>query len=157
MTPKGSRPIRTDRRTRIDAPPDQVWATLVRVDRYQAWWPWLRSFDARALVAGDRWACTVQPPLPYRVRFTIELESIDTCTCVTALVGGDIEGPARIELAPEGAGTVLVLTAELKAARRWLRTLERWAHPVARFGHDQIIDRALADLASRVPEGVADD
>ncbi|WP_421122068.1 hypothetical protein ACE2AJ_03910 [Aquihabitans daechungensis] len=103
------------------------------------------------LATGGRWSCTVQPPLPYRVRFTIDLQGVDDGTSVTAVVGGDIAGPARIELVPDGTGTVLVLTAELQAARRWLQFLERWAHPVARFGHDQIIDRALADLAARVP------
>ena len=153
MAKTKSKAIHTDRRTRIDAPPEQIWAALQQVERYQAWWPWLRSFEASGLVTGDCWSCTVQPPLPYRVRFTIELQDVTAQTSVTAMVDGDVSGPARIELVPDGSHTVLMLSAELQAVQARLKFLERWAHPVARFGHDRIIDGALADLAARVSGG----
>lgn len=127
-----------------------MWVTLEQVERYRSWWPWLRSFDGRALAEGERWACSVQPPLPYRVRFTIELVEVVEADHVTASIGGDVAGTARIDLVPCGTGTELQLTAELRAATRWLGRVERWAHPVARFGHDRIIDRALDQLARRV-------
>ena len=127
-----------------------MWATLEQVERYRSWWPWLRSFDGRALAAGERWACSVQPPLPYRVRFTIELVEVVEADHVTASIGGDVAGTARIDLVPRGTGTELQLTAELRAATRWLGQVERWAHPVARFGHDRIIDHALGQLARRL-------
>lgn len=142
--------MRSERRTPLDAPPEAVWAALRQVERYRSWWPWLRSFDGRSLATGERWTCSVQPPLPYRVRFTIELVDVVEAGHVTASIGGDVAGTARLDLVPLGAGTELQLTAELRAATRWLRQVERWAHPVARFGHDRIIDRALGQLAERV-------
>ena len=150
MTTTRAGAVHSGRRILIEAPPAQVWAALEQVDRYQAWWPWLRSFDARTLSAGDTWSCTVQPPLPYRVRFTIELGAVSHRRPVQATVAGDVAGAARIDLEPHPAGTVLALSADLHAASRWLRLVERWAPPVARFGHDRIIDRAMSELAARV-------
>ena len=145
----GDRSMHTERSTRIAAAPDAVWDTLRQVDRYRDWWPWLRSFDARGLEQGDRWTCTVRPPLPYQVTFTIVLEDVVGGEAVAARVEGDVEGEARIDLVPDTDGTDLRLVADLHAATPWLRRLDRWARPVARFGHDRIIDRALADLARR--------
>ena len=56
------------------APPDVVWAALAATGDYPTWWPWLTAFDADGLVAGGRWRCTVRPPLPYSVRFALDLE-----------------------------------------------------------------------------------
>lgn len=142
--------MRSERRTPLGADPDVVWRALEQVDRYRAWWPWLRAFDGRSLATGQRWSCSVQPPLPYRVRFTIDLVEVVAASHVRATVGGDVAGVARLDLVPTATGTDLLLTAELSAANRWLRHVERWAHPVARFGHDRIIDRALGQLAHRV-------
>ena len=68
--------VRSDRRFRFDAAPPAFWAAIGSVDDYPRWWPWLRSFEARALAPGDEWRCTVKPPLPYVVRFTIHLDEV---------------------------------------------------------------------------------
>ncbi|MGN6693727.1 MAG: SRPBCC family protein [Aquihabitans sp.] len=145
--------MRSDRRVVLDASPAQVWATLEQVDRYRSWWPWLRRLEAERLAAGEAWRCTVTPSLPYRVAFDVLLDEVAEETTVAATVRGDVVGAARIDLAPDGDGTALRLTADLQAANPWLRRLERWAPPVARVGHDQIIDGALAQLAQQVRIG----
>ena len=46
--------VRSDRRHRFAVEPDQLWAAMARVDDYPGWWPWLRSFEAAGLQAGDQ-------------------------------------------------------------------------------------------------------
>jgi hypothetical protein len=127
-----------------------VWERLEEVDQYRTWWPWLTSFDGGRLDVGERWRCTVQPALPYRVRFDVELTEVVKASSVAATVSGDVAGTARIALELEADGTSLQFLADLRGASRWLHWLERWAGPVARFGHDQIVDGALAELGRRV-------
>jgi hypothetical protein len=88
--------------------------------------------------------------VPYRVAFTIDLLTVVEATTVTAEVGGDVAGTARIDLTATADGTELQLVADLHAERPWLQRVERLARPVARFGHDRILDHALAQLAARV-------
>ncbi|MCU1369470.1 MAG: hypothetical protein JWO77_664 [Ilumatobacteraceae bacterium] len=145
-----ARVMHSERRTFIEASPASVWAAILRVEDYQEWWSWLRAFDGHRLVAGDRWRCTVKPPLPYRVRFIIELHEVETASSVAATLDGDIAGSARIDLVPRRTGTDLLLVADLHAVNPWLRRLERWAHPVAQSGHDHIIDSALQEFVDHV-------
>jgi uncharacterized protein YndB with AHSA1/START domain len=151
MTERRAQAMHTERSVRLAASPPMVWRTLQQVDRYRAWWPWLRAFDARSLEAGDSWACTVQPPAPYRVTFTIDLVEVVDAEAVVAAIDGDVAGTARIDLVAGDGETELRLTADLQAARPWLQRVERWARPIARFGHDRVIDRALAQLSRQIP------
>jgi uncharacterized protein YndB with AHSA1/START domain len=104
--------VRSDRRFHFDAEPAEFWGAVGSVERYREWWPWLRSFEATGLIAGDRWRCTVKPPLPYTVRFTIHLEEVVPDTRIVAAITGDIEGQAHLEIAPDEDGC---------AVRSWRR------------------------------------
>jgi hypothetical protein len=125
---------------------------LVGVDEYQARWPWLKRFDAVALADGERWSCSVQPPLPYRVSFELALHDVVELRSVAADVSGDITGTARIELVATSAdSTELRFESSLEPASTWLRRISVIAMPVARYGHDAVIDRALAEFAAHLP------
>ena len=76
---------------------DELWEAMAQVGAYRQWWPWLRHFDADALAAGDRWEAVVQPPLPYRVRFTIHLDEVSPAEHIVARILGDIAGSARVD------------------------------------------------------------
>src|SRR5687767_1157299 len=86
--------VRSDRHYRFGLEPEVLWASLVRIDDYRVWWPWLRGFDATAFAEGERWTCVVQPPLPYALRFVIALEEVEAPRFVTATISGDITGHA---------------------------------------------------------------
>ena len=89
----------SDRRYRFALQPDALWSALDATDDYRRWWPWLRTFEADGLRAGDRWSCAVRPPLPYTLRFVIHLDDVDPPRLITAHVTGDITGEARVEIA----------------------------------------------------------
>ena len=148
--------IRSERRATFELAPDAVWAVLEQVRAYPSWWPWLRTFDGTLLAPGERWACTVRPPLPYQVSFEVLLRDVEPLRSIGADISGDISGTARIELSPTiaptgGAGTHLHLVSELAPERPLLRGLTAVTSAIPRYGHDQILDRAIEQFIARLP------
>ncbi|MFL6206117.1 MAG: SRPBCC family protein [Acidimicrobiales bacterium] len=139
----------SDQRHRFDVAPDQLWAAMVRVDDFRRWWPWLRRFDASGVERGDVWRATVQPPLPYRVRFDLLLTDVEAPRCISVDVTGDVEGSARLEVHDDGGGSELHFTSDLTPTSRVLRAVTRVAPPVARFGHEWVLDTGLEQFRSR--------
>lgn len=139
----------SDRCYHFALPVDAVWETLTRTDDYRSWWPWLRRFDPGPLVPGARWCCEVQPPVPYRVAFDLVIGEVREGESVTATVEGGLRGDARLGVAAEPGGCALRLTASLVPADRILRTVARFAPPVARFGHDWILDTGFRQFSER--------
>ena len=141
--------IRSDRRHSFAISPDELWDAMGRLDAYRAWWPWLRRFDAATLAPGTTWSAVVQPPLPYRLRFDLHLGEVEPPRVVTADVTGDIAGSARLEISPVGDGCELHLLSELRPTNPLLRAVARMAAPVARFGHDWVLDTGLRQFQDR--------
>lgn len=132
--------IHSDRRFHFDADRDAVWAAFMRTDRYKDWWPWLREFDGTAFRQGDRWRCVVNPPLPYRLRFTVVLTEVVQSSVVSARIDGDITGIAEITTSDTDTGCELRLISDLSAARGPLRLVARLMRPAATYGHDWVLD-----------------
>jgi len=141
--------VRTDRSFLLPVPPATLWAHVSRVEHFQEWWPWLRRFEGRALAADQRWGCTVQPPLPYQVRFTIDLHEVEAPVSARGSVSGDIEGWAQLRIGPHGEGSDVRLTAELAPSNGFLRLAGRLAPPIVRFGHDWVLDAAARQFRER--------
>jgi len=146
--------ITTVHRYDLPLPRDEVWNLISGVSAYRRWWPWLRSFDAAALATGEEWRCTVQPPVPYLVRFGVVIERVEVPVLVRATVSGDVVGSATLTLDDAGDGCTATLQSSLAPGNSALRLVSRFAAPIARFGHDwvldsgarQFIDRALVPL-----------
>ena len=136
--------IRTDRREQFDVTPGELWVAMGRTGDFRAWWPWLRRFDAEGLVEGDQWSAVVQPPLPYRLEFTVDLTEVETTVRVAAEVAGDIEGWAHLHLAPNRRGCELHLLSELAPTTTFVEAVAKFVPPVARFGHRWVMDTGLA-------------
>lgn len=132
-----------------------MWATLNRVTEFSSWWPWLRHFEGAELVSGSVWECVVQPPLPYALRFTVTLDQVVAPRLVHATVAGDVAGSASLVLEEDGAGCLAVFNSSLTPYQGVLRVVATLAPPVARYGHDWVLDtgaRQFADLvASQTP------
>ena len=141
--------VTSDRRYRFPVGPDALWDAFHRVDDYQTWWPWLRRFEPGPFEPGARWACSVQPPLPYSVRFDLVLTEVVEGRSVRALVDGDLTGHAGLEIAAEDSGSTLHLTSDLAPNNAFLQLVARVARPVATFGHDWVLDTGFRQFASR--------
>lgn len=140
--------LRSDRRYRFDQSPVELWRRLEDVGSYPTWWPWLRQFDGVRLQAGDVWRCAVQPPLPYRVRFTVQLDSVEPPASVTATIRGEIVGTAQLTVAAAPGGSTVRLVADLGPDRRALRALSLALRPLVRRGHDWVLDTGARQFAA---------
>ena len=141
--------VGSDRSYRFDASPEAVWSAVSDLGSYRRWWPWLRRFDATALATGDVWRCTVQPPLPYTLRFTVTLDEVAPPRLVRASVAGDIEGSAALDVGPWGTGAEVRLVSELSPTNALLRAVAVAAGPVVRFGHDWVLDTGARQFSER--------
>ena len=139
----------SDRRYHFPVDRARFWATIDRLDEYGTWWPWLRSFDGAALRAGEAWGCTVQPPLPYTVRFTIHLVDVRPPDSIAVAVDGDVVGTARLEIGDHPDGCEVRLRSDLSPNNLLLRGVARAARPIAQFGHDWVLDTGARQFAGR--------
>jgi hypothetical protein len=144
--------LTTDRRYRFSFPTDEFWTRISQVDRYQSWWPWLRRFDADGLCTGAMWSCTVQPPVPYVVRFSIALDDVVPEQSVSARVSGDIVGRATLSVERDGHGCCARLVSDLEPDKQSLRVLSLVARPVVRFGHNWILDVGVRQFSDQTPD-----
>ncbi len=141
--------ISTEHRYELPLPRADIWKLFTDVGAYKTWWSWLRIFEADALKQGEEWRCEVQPPLPYPVRFRIIIEELKKATLVRARVEGDVEGHATVTLVDHEAGCVAVLASSLAPGNTTLRLVSRLAAPVARFGHDWVLDSGARQFVSK--------
>jgi hypothetical protein len=116
---------------------------LTQVDLYRTWWPWLRSFDGHAFAAGEQWHCVVKAQLPYTLEFVIALEHVNDAESARAVLTGDIDGWAELTLSDDGTGSELRLRSDLTARSGLARFVGPVAPPLARAGHDWVLDNGI--------------
>ena len=144
-----ARVYRTDREWPVGAPVDVVWALMADVDGFRARWPWLRRFEGERLAAGQRWSCTIKPPLPYTLSFTLDLGEVAECRSVAATLRGDIVGTAEVHLDAVGpTDTRIRLVSALEATHPLLRAVTIVAPAVAQWGHDRVLEAGLTQFAA---------
>lgn len=131
--------------------PDQLWATVERFDRFESWWGWLRDFraDEGGLVAGNVLHGTVVPPVPYRLRLDVRLRHCHRPLLVEAAVDGDLSGWAMLRLEDADDGTRAEVAWSLEMRSGPLRVAARVAYPLMRWGHDRVVDMAVAGFRRR--------
>jgi hypothetical protein len=144
--------ITTVHRYELPLGPETVRSLINSVERYRSWWPWLRRFEGGGLSAGDEWRCTVQPPVPCMVRFRVVIDHVEPPSQVRAQVLGDVVGRATLRLEPEAHGCVAVLQSSLAPGNTALAAVSRFAAPLARFGHDWVLDSAARQFIARAIE-----
>jgi uncharacterized protein YndB with AHSA1/START domain len=141
--------VRSDRTFEFPVGPADLWSALTAVDRYRRWWPWLRRFDGRSFSEGAHWRCEVRSPLLYRVRFEVVLDEVVGGRSASVTVVGDIAGHARLDVTPREDGSRLRLVSVLAPHSRLLQTIGRLVPPVARLGHDRLLDTGVRQFRAR--------
>jgi uncharacterized protein YndB with AHSA1/START domain len=146
-------PFRFDRTWEFPVGPDQLWATLSRTEDFHRWWPWLRGLEGAALLPGARAEAVVRAPLPYTLRFTVEVLEVVPQQLVDTRVRGDLDGPARLEVAPREGGSTARLVWEMEVRRPLLRATARVARPAMEWGHDWVVASGIRQFR-RALDGV---
>jgi uncharacterized protein YndB with AHSA1/START domain len=135
--------VRSDRSYRFAASRHELWDALTQVDRYLSWWPWLRSFDGEVFAAGESWQCAVKPQLPYTLEFVIAIEVVKEAESARARLTGEIDGWAELTVGDDGSGSMLRLCSDLTARNGMARWVERLVPPLAKRGHDWVIENGI--------------
>lgn len=149
-------PFRFDGRWVFPVGPGQLWAVLSRTDRFREWWPWLREIESDGLVAGTVARCVVRAPVPYSLRFDVAIVDVVPERLVATRVSGDLEGPARLDVAAHADGSEARLSWELELRDPMLRAASHVARPVMEWGHAWVIDtgvRQFRRLGLEQPNG----
>ncbi len=121
--------------------PDALWTRPGAHRRIPGWWSWLREFDADGLRAGSTARCTIQSPLPYALHCRIRVDELvpprtpgsggaPASGLVAATIAGDLRGPARLEVAGDGPGSIARLVWSLHIGNPVLGGLARVARPL---------------------------
>jgi hypothetical protein len=138
--------------------PPQLWTIVERFDLFESWWVWLADFtaDDDGLVDGNVLRGTVIPPVPYRLRLTVQLQRCDRPRLVEAAIDGDLRGQASLQLKAVAGGTRADVAWSLRMRSAPLRVAAHVAYPLMRWGHDRIVDMAVAGFRERaLPDMVA--
>ncbi len=132
--------------------PQQLWDVIEEVDQFEAWWPWLEEFrcEGGSLKRGAVLHGVIAPPLPYRMRIQVELTRCDPPGRIEALIHGDLEGEASLELCARGTGSSVEVAWTVEMMQRPMRLADRMAHPLLQWGHDRVVEITVAGFRKRL-------
>jgi hypothetical protein len=109
----------------------------------QELWPWLRTVESAGLVEGTVSRCVIRAPVPYELRVDIAMLEVAAPRLVVAEVSGDLEGPARLEVAEAPGGSHARLCWELEARDPLLRVASFLGRPVMEWGQRWVVDTGV--------------
>lgn len=125
-----------------DAPPAEVQAILMEVEAFPAWWPAV-YLDVQVLRRGapggegTTAALHTKGWLPYTLRWTLEVTTVDPPRGFSLVARGDFVGSGvwRIEAAPGGDRSVVIYEWRINAEKPLLRRLGWLLRPVFAANH----------------------
>jgi len=128
--------------------PRALWEGLQQADQFERWWPWLEEFrvEGDGLARGSVLHGVVTPPLPYRMRIRVELTRCEPPVAIDAIVGGDLEGEARLRVWGAGAGARVEVGWTVEMMQRPMRLATRFGRPLMQWGHDRVVEMTLRGL-----------
>jgi uncharacterized protein YndB with AHSA1/START domain len=132
----------------LDAPPAVVWQTIEHSERFESWWGWLKEFrvEGGGLRDGSVLHGVVEPPVPYRMRLRVELDSCNAPRRIDASIHGDLEGTARLLLEPHDRGTRAMISWSIEMMQRPMRLACRVARPLLTWGHDRVVEATVSSF-----------
>lgn len=129
-----------------------MWDIVQEVDQFEGWWSWLEEFhlDGGSLQTGAVLSGVVAPPLPYRMRIEVALTRCEPHHFIQALIHGDLEGEALLELCERGEGTEVDVAWTVEMMQSPMRLADRFAHPVLQWGHDRVVELTVSGFRKRL-------
>jgi hypothetical protein len=146
-------------RWRVSAPRQVVWDILNDSLRYPEWWPCYKRchpLTPGGTGVGSAGEYVVRGPLPYDVRYRLELTHYDPPYESAFRAAGDLVGAGRMVYEPDGDGTLVTFYWTVRTSGFWLnllapvlRWLFAWNHNTVMRKGEQGLIRRLRDQASQ--------
>ncbi|MPY77769.1 MAG: polyketide cyclase [Actinophytocola sp.] len=128
----------------VRARADRVFAALVDVEGYPAWWP-----DVRAVrrIDGDSGDVLVRAVLPVALWLRLKRADEDPVAGrMRVAISGDLEGYSRAHLTQDGDVTVVRIDQDVELCKRSLLPFESLLRPVLRANHGAMMWRGQRGL-----------
>ena len=134
----------------FDAPPDELWLELSRVDAFGSWWPWMRDvrLEGTALEPGSAISFLVVPPVRFTMRIRVDVLDSLAPRWIEGHVSGDLEGTARLELKPRAGGSTCDVAWDVELADPKVRRVIHVARPVLLWAQRWAVEIALHGFRS---------
>ena len=133
-------------------PPSDLWDAIGEVDQFEDWWSWLEEFrlEGDTLQKGSVLHGVVAPPLPYRMRIQVEVTECRAPRRMEALIHGDLEGEASLDIRPVGTGSSVEVAWTVEMMQRPMRLASRFGLPLLQWGHDRVVETTVAGFRRRL-------
>jgi hypothetical protein len=84
------------------------------------------------------------------MRIQVELTQCDPPRRIEALIHGDLEGEASLELRARGIGSSVEMAWKVEMMQRSMRLADRMAHPLLQWGHDRVVEVTVAEFRKKL-------
>jgi len=134
----------------LAAPPEAVWPLLTEVEKWPAWWPYVRQVellepgDEVGLGARRRTVWTSR--LPYGFAIITRTRSIEKNRSLVVDANGDLSGQGSWELASIPVGTRVRYSWKVQVAG-WMRALSFVLSPVFVWNHHAVMQAGAEGMA----------
>ncbi|GAA5116194.1 SRPBCC family protein [Haloechinothrix salitolerans] len=128
----------------VRAQMEAVFAALVDVDGYPAWWPDVREVRRRDGDSGD---LVVRAVLPVALRLRLKRAEEDPAAgTMRVAISGDLEGYCAARVDEHGDRTVVWIEQDVMLGKRALMPFEPLLRPVLRANHAAMMWRGQRGL-----------
>jgi uncharacterized protein YndB with AHSA1/START domain len=141
--------FRLDRTFVFDRDPDVMWDVLSRPQDFPRWWTWLRRIDADGLREGTTVRCLIRAPVPWSLHLELHIVRVVPQERIEVRATGDLEGPARLELAPHPRGTEARMAWELEPRGRLRPASGPLMRPVLQWGQEWVVATGVRQFQHR--------
>jgi uncharacterized protein YndB with AHSA1/START domain len=129
----------------LPAPFERTYAALADVERYDRWWPQVRSLERIDDVSGR---VTIRSVLPYTLHLVLTREAEDEGSGLLRVgVAGDLDGWCQWQVRGDGDDTVAVFDQEAVVTPALLARTASLTAPLLRANHAWMMRAGQVGLA----------
>ena len=137
----------------LDAPLDDVWDVVYRMEGWPEWWRGVEAVDevrpGDELGVGSVYRHRWRSRLPYTVAFDIRTTRVEYPRLLEGRASGELDGVGRWRFY-EGEGTAVTYEWHVRTTRAWMRVVEPFGRPVFAWSHDVVMRWGGESLARRL-------
>jgi uncharacterized protein YndB with AHSA1/START domain len=140
----------------INAPIERVWEEIYHAERWPSWWKYVAGVDelepGGADGVGRLARLRFRTRLPYTLAFDVRLTCVQPPSKLVAEATGELQGTGCWTLTPDGDGTLVRYTWDVRTTRWWMNLLAPVARPAFKWNHDQLMREGGESLARHLAQ-----